>query len=88
MLTIDMETLLINSDEPLPQVFRSALPSNLNFTRRSRLVFSREKYTSGITPPINSLIAVAAAAPVTPSGMTATSSASSIMFATPEATVT
>ena len=88
MLTIDMETLLINSDEPFVQVLSSTLPSNLNFTRRRRLSFLRAKYTSGTTPPINSLIAVAAAAPVTPSGITPTSRASRIMFATPDATVT
>ena len=43
MLTRDMEILLISSEEPLVQVFSTALPSKWVLVRRSRLVLGRRK---------------------------------------------
>lgn len=85
---MDMEMLLISSEEPFVTVRSSAFPSKRGFVKRSALPFGRAKYISGINPPTTWLSAVAAAAPKSPSGKTATSSASSTMLVTPDATVT
>ena len=45
-------------------VFKSIAPSKLAFPRRSLDEFLKEKYTSGTSPPITWLIAVAIAAVV------------------------
>ena len=44
MLTTDIETPVINSDEPLVHIFKSALKSKSGFESRSRLVFGFAKY--------------------------------------------
>lgn len=43
MLTRDMDTLLINSEEPLEQVFPRARRSRRHFPSRSRLLLGRAK---------------------------------------------
>ena len=80
--------LLISSEEPLVQVLSSTFLSKRHLTNLKRLLFLRQKYKSGIAPPKNWLIAVAAAAPLSPNGKTATKSASSTIFAIPAAAVT
>lgn len=87
MLTRDMDTLLINSDDPLEQVFSRARRSIRHLPSRSRLLLGRTKYTRGRLPPMNWLRAVAAAAPAAPQENTATNRASSTILVTPAATV-
>ena len=87
IFTMERDTFVINSEDPLVHAFVIARRSICVFPRRSLLFLETIKNTSGTIPPTVWLIAVADAAPATPHRKTAINRASRIMLDTPETNV-
>lgn len=84
MLSIDIATFEINSEDPFKQACSNALKSRFVFPSFNKLEFFLEKYIKGIIPPKLWAIAEATAAPIIPYLNTTINRASKIIFVHPD----